>query len=239
LCEKAGVAIERNRVNDGRGRWAAPLLAVLLTASAPGFAQDKAPPPSDGIETIHSDAMRELETIISRSGWYLMGRTPQGYRIGAGTTPGMAGQAAVFIHACNSDALSGHGAIERSFPAAILAGKRVRVAGRFKKEHDPGFAELYVNALGGNGRILYSLHQPVTDADWQARAVVMDVPDSAAEIEIGVALWGIALNTVWLEGFSIEIVDKTVPADGREMRNGFQRDPAEAFSDCDGVHRYP
>lgn len=207
--------------------WAVLMLAVPAAARAPG-----------GTETIHSEGVREIETVISRAGWHLMGQDPGGYRLGTGTIAGMTAARGVFIQACGMRPLAGDGAIEYTLPAGDYAGKRVRAAGRFKKVRDRGAAFFYMNALGPNNNILRSINLRADSApDWNQAALVMDVPESASLIEIGISLRGAPSQTLWLDAVTVEIVDQTVPRAGTPGFRVFQRADQDAPLNCDGIRQ--
>src|SRR4051812_35859268 len=88
-------------------------LAALLPAALPGAlsAQEHAAPYFFPVETVHAQGVREIETVISRGGWHLLGREPRGYRIGRGTTEGTIKPFAMALQTCNQRALLGHGSL--------------------------------------------------------------------------------------------------------------------------------
>jgi hypothetical protein len=220
-----------------RNRLAVAALAAWLVAAGSPGAQ---PAPQSGlaVETVHSQAYRlDIETVVSRGGWYLIGPSPEGYRIGDGVTPGMAGESAAYIRACTANALSGGGALERNLPAGAFAGKRIRLLARLKKEGGGAF-RFYLQTLAREARFLRGRGQAMQSAssDWQAVEFVTDVPESAASLEVGLIFWATGAGaTVWIDSMSIEVVDRDVSTKGELITSVRQRNPEDIIRSCDGV----
>jgi hypothetical protein len=210
-------------------------LATALLAALPGPAGAQAPPmPSFPVETVHSEGVREIELVISRAGWHLMGRTPAGYRIGTGAPAGMTGKAAAALQACNTTALEGHGALERTIPADAYAGGRVRVTGRIKMR-SAAYSLFYVNLIGRGGQTLRQVSlQNGSGEDWQVQAIVVDVRDNVSAMDIGVTLSSTSHGTVWLDSVTLEAVDQTVALKGHVASGGYERDLYDQVVSCDG-----
>lgn len=189
-------------------------LALLAALPGPAFAQEHQLPYFFPVETVHAQGVREIETIISRGSWHLLGRNPEGYRIGSGKTDGMTGAGTIALQSCNENALLGHGSLERTIPADDYAGGRIRVTAR-TKHVGAGYSALYINLLGPKGRHLrhVSLNN-IGNGQWESKAIVADVEDGILALDIGVALWGSSASTVWLESVSIEAVPKDVSLNG-------------------------
>jgi len=217
------------------GRHGAWAWRVALFVALPGLAiaQD-ASLPYFPVETVHADGVRNIEVVISRGGWHLIGRDPEGYRIGMGKTDGMTGNSAAALQTCNKAALLGHGSLERTIPAQDYAGGRVRVTGRLK-HNGAGFSNFYFNVLGPGGRHIRQIKTESTQrGDWETDVIVADVPQEAIALDIGLALWGSNASTLWLDSVIIEAVDKTVPLSGDITPNGYVRPPDEDVVSCDG-----
>ena len=226
--------MERGAGNKRKGFLpAAAFLAALLLATAPVPAHSKPPSPSDGVETIHSEGFRELETVVSRGGWHLMGRDPEGYRIGTGTTDGMKGPLATALQACNAAALRGPGALEHTIAAGDYAGKRVRVTGRAKLQ--VGYSNFYMNVIGRDGHAVKQVSMMNSRGDWKTSALVTDIDADAIAIDIGVTLWGTDHGVVWLDPVRIEIVGREVPTAGSTASGGYERRLNDPVVSCDGV----
>ena len=222
-----------NRQGRRRG-LAVSWLAAALILSGPAQAQNPLPPIA-GVESIESQADRlQIETVISRGGWYLIGSAPEGYRIGDGVVPGMAGQSAAYLQVCGERAAFGFGALERTIPAEDYIGKRVRLSARVKND-SPDRVDLYLTALSRRGVILYGkADRYIPGGDWRAREIVMDVPADAVAIEVGLLLNGSSFRSkVWLDSMAIEVAAAGVPEAGRNMASTYQRPMNQPIRDCD------
>jgi hypothetical protein len=209
-------------------------LATVLLAALPGPAGAQAPPmPSFPVETVHSQGVREIELVISRASWHLMGRIPKGYRIGSGPAEESTGKVPLFIQACNTTAMLGHGALERVLLAGDYAGRRIRVVGHVRNE-SKGAAYFYLNAIGREGRMLSTTHLPIISSKgWENLSLVADMPDSAITMDIGITLWSNGRGRVWLDRVTIEGVSSNVPPAGKTEASGFQRDLDDKVLSCD------
>lgn len=211
-------------------RWGVALLVAL-----PGLAiaQEHEQPYFFPVEVVHAQGVREIETVISRASWHLLGRDPEGYRIGLGKTEGMTSERALALQTCNDNALRGHGSLERTIPAEDYAGGRVRVTGRVKRSGG-GIGIFYVNLLGPGGAHLHHVRlYSAGGGKWESLSLVMDLRKSIVAFDIGVALWDSDASTVWLEGVTVEAVDGKVPLNGQVVPNIFIS--GKSIVSCDGL----
>jgi predicted Ser/Thr protein kinase len=94
--------------------------------------------------------------------------------------------------------------VYQEFDARRYRGKRVRVAGYFRAARIEGQATLNLTAIGSGDRT----EVPGTP-QWKRSLVVIDVPDEAEVMRLGVQLNG--TGTLWVDDLNFEQVPATVP----------------------------
>lgn len=210
------------------------VLAIALGAALPGLAiAQNVPPPSLPVETVHADGIREIEMVVSRAGWHLLGSVPEEYRIGVAETDGMTGPVAALIQACG-DTADGHGTLERTVGVEDYAGKHVRVTGRARLK-GAGQSIFYINIIGPGGRTLRQVSMRNGSRDWENKALVLDMEKSAIAMDIGITLIGTNPATAWLDAVRIDVVDDRTPNAGTVTTNGYVRRLDDAVVSCDGA----
>jgi hypothetical protein len=121
------------------------------------------------------------------------------------------------------------GSMMRGFSAAPYAGKRVRLSANLKSEVVKAWCGLWMRVDDANhpqkgypSSVAYdNMHDGLKDRSikgataWKNYSVVLDVPDGATDIYIGVALTG--PGEVWINGSRVEIVGPDVPVTGKPL----------------------
>lgn len=152
-------------------------------------------------------------SVIVPEGWYVAGNTPAGYE--AGTDPGSVynNHPSAFLRSKRSGN-DGNGTLVQDFSADKYRGKRVRFSAFVKADGvqraglwmriDKGFKPLaadnmYKRAITGT-------------RNWEVYAIVLDVPQDATDISLGIRLNG--SGEVWLNSVKFDVVGSDVPTTG-------------------------
>jgi hypothetical protein len=113
----------------------------------------------------------------------------------------------------------GYAALTRTYPAENFRGRRIRLAGRLKTE-DVENIEIVVSAVSGAtadiARLALGEGRSPGTVDWRGYDMVVDIPDGAHRLVVGVQTSG--KGTVWVRDFSLEVVDRSVPVTARASR---------------------
>jgi hypothetical protein len=116
---------------------------------------------------------------------------------------------------CSSDLKtdqSGFGTLMQQFPAGSYVGKRVRFSAYVKSENVMRSAVLWMRVDGATGWLaLDNMFERAIrgTTEWKLYEVVLDVPESAVGVALGILLDG--PGQVWLNGGNIEIVSSAIP----------------------------
>jgi hypothetical protein len=144
-------------------------------------------------------------------GWYVAGSKPTEYEAGSDAQATYNGHASAYLKA-KAPGVEGFGTLMQDFQAAKYAGKRVRFSAFAKTEGVGAWAGLWMRVDKGAEMVAFDNMQdrPLkATTGWQNCQVVLDVPQDATGIFIGVLLTG--SGTVWLNGAKFEVVGKDVP----------------------------
>ncbi len=155
------------------------------------------------------------EGTVTPAGWN--GQSNDNFLVGLDTEIKHGGTASAFIkskYAEGGRALSA--GLAQTIKADAYRGKRLRLSGYVKGSvaYGVAFPWLRVNAEHDQGEIL-SFDNRLSDGfyvrpDWYQFAIVLDVPEQAAVINLGFAFNG--RGHVWLDDWTLETVEKSVPA---------------------------
>ncbi len=163
------------------------LTALIFTASAL-LAADDSPP----------------------KGWFAPPSTT--YQRGVDATAVREGRPSAFIK-CIATEPQNFGTLLQSFSAEDFKGKRVRFRGWMKSDAVLSAATLWMRLDDAANRPLIldnMMDRPLKGtSDWREMSIVMDVPQSADSIYIGMLMSG--TGQAWMNGLVFEIVDSTVP----------------------------
>jgi hypothetical protein len=146
-------------------------------------------------------------------GWLIAGSAPGNYDIGVTAGSRHPGDKNAFIRARTNS--SGFGTLMQTISANAYHGKRVRLSG-FLRTQDAGKAQLWMRVDGFARRIIGFDNMDDRalrgDNDWQRYAIVLDVPNDAADIAFGFLLSG--NGEVLADGLRLETVGLDVPLTG-------------------------
>jgi len=148
-------------------------------------------------------------------GWFLAGSKP--YEFEAGVDPGQAyqGHRSVYLKSKQLSA-DGFGTLMQQFTAEQYLGKRVRLSGLVKSQEVAEWAGLWVRVDKGKetGVAFDNMQDRAIKGttDWRRYEVVLDVPEDATGIALGILLTG--AGEVWLNGARFEVVGADVAVTG-------------------------
>jgi hypothetical protein len=94
--------------------------------------------------------------------------------------------------------------------ADAYRGRRVRISGWIKSEGvQMAAVGARVETIDGGHMLAYGRDEVVGSHGWTRREVVLDVDPQAQRIALGAGVWG--LGEIWVDDFSLEVVDRSVP----------------------------
>ena len=152
-------------------------------------------------------------------GWVLAGSKPANYDTGVDQNTSYAGLPSAFLKAKADQ--EGFGTLMQSFAATNYLGKRIRLSGYVKAENVTRWAGVWMRVDGsGNPPKVLAFDnmqdRPIKETTtWQRYEVVLDVPDSAVGVALGVLLDG--PGEVWLNNTELQIVNTSTPTTGHNM----------------------
>ena len=121
----------------------------------------------------------------------------------------------------------GFGTLMQTFSAEHYLGQRVRFSGALKCEGVEDRVGLWMRVDGPGGRALAfdnMAGRPVSGTtDWERHEVVLDVPDEAQAIALGVLLVG--RGEAWMSDFDVEIVGPEVETTDAGMTAALPEQP--------------
>ena len=191
-----------------------PLLLALLAVVAALPATAQPPPPAAQQKPAPQEEVLEFETVHSYaldlgeigSGWGLASIYPGSYQVGIEPAPELERGEAAFIRALPGGNYA-QGDLMQSVAAEKLAGTRIRITAAIRNRGD-GFAVFWMNAFGGDGRILRTVNKKlVLNTGWEPQELVLDVPANAGTLEIGVSLQGTEGAGIWVGPVTLEVSD--------------------------------
>ena len=147
-------------------------------------------------------------------GWILAGNKPASYNTGVETD---AGRASAYLKS-KDPAIEGFGTLMQMFDAHQYLGKRVRFSASVKAEGVQKWAGLWMRVDKQRDSVAFDNMQgrPIKGTTgWQSYTVVLDVPQDATGIALGILLDG--TGAVWLNNVSLEVVGTEVATTGKQM----------------------
>jgi hypothetical protein len=112
------------------------------------------------------------------------------------------------------------GSTMQALPADDVRGKRLMVSGYIKTSAIKQYAEYWVRVDGADHQVLAyddMSNRPLSGtADWRAFTIVLDVPENATSVSMGLLLNG--TGEAWVGDVSVAVVTKDVPLTGPASR---------------------
>lgn len=142
--------------------------------------------------------------------------------IGTDTTVKHGGKTCAFLQRIPNPSYSA-GSLLQSIIADPYRNKRVRMSVYVKsKDVETGF--LYMRVDGPDTSLTFANNKirPIEETtDWILYQITLDVPEEGVNIDFGAALMG--QGTLWVDDYSLEIVDRSVPSDDMAAKGTLQR----------------
>ncbi len=162
-----------------------------------------------------------LQAAELPAGWLLMAKDREAYEIGTDLHVLYKGAPSLYLK--GKEPMPKVAGLAEFVPAEKYAGERVRFSAVTRTEGVEGGAQLVFHVNRDKGPMIESIAGPIRgNSGWQNYAVVVDVPQDAINMNVGVALAG--QGTVWLNDVKIEIVGSDVPTSTpTEARKGHHR----------------
>jgi hypothetical protein len=189
--------------------------------------------------TLH-DARVELRRLVvqdqqfkrprrqTMKGWHMAGSHPSQYEHALADETTYDGKAVVGLRSVVPET-DGFGTFMQTFSAEHFSGERVRFSGALQCEGVENRVGLWmrVDAPGPERRMLAfdnMAGRPVSGTtDWERYEVVLDVPDEAQAIALGVLLVG--KGRAWMSDFNFEIVGHEVETTDATMKAALPERP--------------
>jgi predicted Ser/Thr protein kinase len=157
------------------------------------------------------------------TGWYLAGSRPENYEAGVDERALNNGRVSAYLR--GKSGAAGFGTLMQDFSATMYRSQRVRFRGFVKSAGVTGWAGLWMRVDGAPGTPPVSFDnmqgRPIRGTiEWREYDLVLDVPEPATGIFLGILLAG--PGEVWLTSIDFETVSQAVPVSGnaRQTRNG-------------------
>jgi hypothetical protein len=155
-------------------------------------------------------------------GWFLAGSAPHDYDCSIDSLAPYNGEPSAYMKGKEGSDLKGFGTLMRSYSPGPYLGKRVRFTASVKADKVTEWAGLWMrvdDAVHKTGQYPSMLafdnmqSRPMKGTfGWKSFSVVLDVPEEATGISLGILLQG--GGSVWLNGAKIEVVGTDVPTTG-------------------------
>ncbi len=154
----------------------------------------------------------QVENKGDMGGWFKAGSKPGFYEIGLAENK--YNDMPVYYLKSTENVDNGFGTIMTQISPADYLSKRVKLSGYIKTEKVEINAGMWFRVDGKTPGVMLGFDnmgtRPIEGTkDWQKYEIVLDVPDSSANIAYGVLLSG--NGNVWLSGLSFEAVGSDVP----------------------------
>ena len=161
-------------------------------------------------------------------GWIFAGKS-QEYDCSVDPDASHNGQLSSYIKSRPGLRPTGFGSLVKDISATPYIGKRVRLSANLKTEDVVGWGGLWMRVDDANhpkngypSSVAFdNMHDGMRDRSikgttaWQTYSIVLDVPEGATGIYIGVALTG--QGTLWINGHKLEVVGTDVPVTGKPL----------------------
>jgi hypothetical protein len=158
-------------------------------------------------------------------GWFMAGSHPKSYELGVAAGAGQNRGPAGYLK--SREEVSGFGTLMQQFQAADYLGKRVRLSAAVRTENVDKWAGLWMRVDGAErGSLSFDNMQdrPIKGTTgWARYDVVLDVPENATLIALGMLVSG--PGSAWLDDVKFEVVEKSVPTTGKKLEPPSARGP--------------
>jgi hypothetical protein len=168
---------------------------------------------STGLVLLHAEVPK---------GWFLAGSKPAEYESAVDSVNTFGGLPSAYLRSKKSQVAEGFGTLMQDFSAEQYVGQRVRFRAFVKSENVERWAGLWMRVDGKSGQSPLAFDnmqgRPITGVTgWNEYEVVLDVPQGATGIFMGILLDG--PGAVWLSRAEFEVVGPNVPTTGTLHNN--------------------
>lgn len=169
-----------------------------------------------------------MEQTSSVKGWFLSGSHPHLYEIGVDRNIVHQGNASGYLKAVTPEGPNDFATMMQQFKADQYIGRRMKFSGFVQTTQVEGFCGLWMRVDNHAQDVLQfdnmENRRIIGDTSWNHYAIVLDIPKDSAAISIGVLLMG--AGQVWVDGFTFEEVDTSVPTTNLELESEMQNEPS-------------
>ncbi len=159
----------------------------------------------------------QMETSIK--GWLLSGSHPFNYKMGVDHKVVHDGRVSGYLKSETVLENDEFATMMQQFKADSFKGKRMKLSCFVKSESVNGFAGVWMRVDNQVGDVLQfdnMSNRPIVGTlDWNYYSIVLDISKESASISFGVLLQGV--GEVWMDRFSFEEVDESVPTTNIEF----------------------
>lgn len=157
-------------------------------------------------------------------GWIKAGSTPKAYTVGLDEKIKFRKKKSAFL---SSDRSKDFGTLMQTFVAREYLGEKIRLIGYLKTEDVKGWAGLWLRVDSKEGKKVLSFDnmqdRPIEGTtDWTAYEIILEVPKESGWISYGGILNG--NGKVWIDEFSIEIVDSSTKTTEKDHQRPYNTD---------------
>ena len=169
------------------------------------------------------------------AGWSLAGTKPDDYDCSIDPGAAYLGQPSTYLKSKPGIKATGFATMMQDFSAAPYAGKRVRLSANLKSEGVESWGGLWMRIDDANHPNPTNGHPSMVAFDnmhdrsvkgttrWRNYSVVLDVPEGATGIYIGLQLDG--PGALWVNGMKLEVVGPEVPVTGKPLNQSVPKGP--------------
>ncbi|MFP7288268.1 AraC family transcriptional regulator [Shouchella clausii] len=170
-------------------------------------------------QTIQKGASTMTDHKTPVKGWILSGSHPQNYEIGVDRATVHQGNASGYLKSMTVQEPAEFATLMQQFKAGKYLGKRMRMSAFVKTSRVKDYCGLWMRVDNQAQDVLQfdnMNNRPIQgDTQWNLYSIVLDIPDTSAMISFGVLLMG--TGQVWVDGFTFEEVDTSVPTTNLEL----------------------
>ena len=145
------------------------------------------------------------------AGWFLAGSDPKSFQTSRDPAATHQGKKSAILESIRTP--KGFGTLMQNFDAKDYRGKRLRLSAWVKSSNVKDWAGVWMRIDGSDMKSLgfdNMQNRPIKGTKaWTHHDVVLDVPESAAQIAFGILLSG--EGKVWISGVEFQAVDNSVP----------------------------
>lgn len=148
-------------------------------------------------------------------GWFMAGSKPAEYEAGIDKNATYNDHSSAYLKANENPTPQHFGTLMQQFRADQYKGKRVRITANIKTDGVENWAGMWMRVDKDRQPVAFdNMNDKRLEGTtgWQSYQVILDVPDDATLVSLGVLLNG--KGTVWINGMSFDVVPNTTSTTG-------------------------